>query len=110
MKKILAALVIVTATAVVSSSAFAWPIYYPPKNPPKQMNGHHNGHTGKLVVGCIMGSALGAIGTALRVSRAENRELTQQEAWTALSFCGLGSVLVASRPIAAQPQKVVAKY
>jgi hypothetical protein len=106
--RILAAAMIVAATAVASSPAYAWKKYVP-MHPPK----HHNGHpgtTGKLIVGCVMGSALGAIGTALRVSRTENRELTQQEAWTALSFCGLGSFLVASRPVAAQPQRVVARY
>jgi hypothetical protein len=107
-KKILAAAMIVAATAVASSNpAHAWKKYYPPKANPQP---HHSGSTGKIVVGCIMGSALGAIGSALRVSRTENRELTQDEAWTALSFCGLGSFALAVRPTQVQSQKVVARY
>jgi hypothetical protein len=68
---------------------------------------------GKAVVGCIMGSALGAITAAIRKgnalgnplrwrSQAEHEmivksgvekkfELTNEEAQTALAFCGLGS-------------------
>ena len=97
----------VAASAVVSSPAYAWKV--PMNHQPPPRVDHHNGHTEKLIVGCIMGSAAGAIFAALRAGRAENRELTQGEAWTALSFCGLGSFLVATRP-AAQPQRVVAKY
>ena len=103
---VLAVALSVAASAVVSSPAYAWKV--PMTQPPPRVD-HHNGHTGKLVVGCIMGSAAGAIFAALRVSRTENRELTQGEAWTALSLCGLGSFLVAARPVA-QPQRVVAKY
>ena len=103
--KIFAVAMIVAATAVASSPAHAWKKYYPPKSNPAAP---HSSSTGKLVVGCIMGSALGAIGTALRVSRAENRELTQNEAWTALSFCGLGSFTVASHRTQVQP--VVTRY
>jgi hypothetical protein len=111
MKSVFAAVALSVATlaVVISSPANATCKYYP--CPPKVVkhNGHHNGHAGKFVVGCIMGSALGAIGTAWRVSQAQNRELTQGEAWTALSFCGLGSFLVASQPVA-QPRTVAARY
>jgi hypothetical protein len=105
--RVLAAAVMIAASAAVASPAYALKV--PPiiKHPPKHH--HHNGIGGKLIVGCIFGSALGTIGTALRVSRTENRELTQGEALTAMSFCGLGS-FVAARHVAAQPQRVVARY
>jgi hypothetical protein len=70
-------------------------------------------NTGKMIVGCIMGSALGAISASVRKasalgnpprwrSQAEHErivasgyekqfELTSREAATALAFCGLGS-------------------
>ena len=69
---------------------------------------------GKAIVGCIMGSAFGAISAAIRKgnalgnplrwrSQAEHErivasgyekqfELTNDEAWTAVAFCGLGSL------------------
>jgi hypothetical protein len=86
-------------------------VYHPPAPPPKVHKSQPgSSSTGKIIVGCIMGSALGAIGSALRVSRTENRELTQEEAWTALSFCGLGAFALAVRPVQAKPQRVVARY
>ena len=109
--RIFAAAIIVAATAVASGPAYSTGVYPPhpaPKPPKVHTNGH--GHGGQLIVGCIMGSALGAIGSALRVSRTENRELTQEEAWTALSFCGLGAFALAVRPVQAKPQRVVARY
>jgi hypothetical protein len=106
--RVLAAAVMIAASAAVASPAYALKVHPPIiKHPPKHH--HHNGIGGKLIVGCIFGSALGTIGTALRVSRTENRELTQGEALTAMSFCGLGS-FVAARHVAAQPQRVVARY
>lgn len=72
---------------------------------------HHNGtHAGEFIVGCIGGSALGAIFSALRVGRLENRELTQQEALLAMSFCGLGSFALATRPVVVAPRPVVSRY
>jgi hypothetical protein len=105
--RVLAAAVMIAASAAVASPAYALKVHPIIKHPPKHH--HHNGIGGKLIVGCIFGSALGTIGTALRVSRTENRELTQGEALTAMSFCGLGS-FVAARHVAAQPQRVVARY
>lgn len=107
--RVLAAAVIIAASAVVANPAYATGVYPPiVKHPPKHH--HHNGHAGKLIVGCIFGSALGAIGSALRVSRSENRELTHAEAATAISFCGLGAFALHTRPVVAQPQRVVARY
>jgi hypothetical protein len=111
MKKRILASTIVAAIAVASSPAYSTGIYHPPAPPPKvHKSPPGSSTTGKFVVGCIMGSALGAIGSALRVSRTENRELTQEEAWTALSFCGLGAFALVTRPVQAKPQRVVAKY
>jgi hypothetical protein len=107
--RILAAAIVVAATAVASGPAYSTGVY--PAPPPKvHKSPPGSSSTGKLIVGCIMGSALGAIGSALRVSRTENRELTQEEAWTALSFCGLGAFALAVRPVQAKPQRVVARY
>jgi hypothetical protein len=109
--RIFAAAIFVAATTVASGPAYSTGVYHPPAPPPKvHKSPPGSSTTGKLFVGCIMGSALGAIGSALRVSRTENRELTQAEAWTALSFCGLGSFALVTRPVQAQPQRVVARY
>lgn len=103
----LAAAVIIAASAVVANPAYATGVHPPiVKHPPKHH--HHGGHAGKLIVGCIFGSALGTIGTALRVSRTENRELTQGEALTAMSFCGLGSFVAARHTMAPRAQVVTA--
>jgi hypothetical protein len=109
--RIFAAAIIVAATAVASAPAYSTGVYPQPAPPPKvHKSPPGSSTTGKIIVGCIMGSALGAIGSALRVSRTENRELTQEEAWTALSFCGLGAFALAARPVQAKPQRVVARY
>lgn len=108
--RIFAAAILVAATAVASGPAYSTGVYHPPAPPPKvHKSPPGSSSTGKIIVGCIMGS-LGAIGSALRVSRTENRELTQDEAWTALSFCGLGAFALAVRPVQAKPQRVVARY
>lgn len=104
----------VLTTAIVAAAMLAaTPAYATGKYPPppghhgKHFNGKGHGHAGKFIVGCVMGSALGAIGAAWRVSRTENRELTHAEAAAALSWCGLGSFAVV--PGRAQPP-VVTKY
>jgi hypothetical protein len=80
----------------------------------KESHSHHSGNQGKFVVACIMGSAVGAISAAARKatalgnppswrSQAEHEkivasgyekqfELTNDEAWTAVALCGLGSL------------------
>jgi hypothetical protein len=109
MRKRIIATMVIAAVAVASSPAYSTGVY--PAPPPKvHKSPPGSSSTGKIVVGCIMGSALGAIGSALRVGRTENRELTREEAWTALSFCGLGAFALVTRPVQAQPQRVVAKY
>jgi hypothetical protein len=110
MKKFsLAAIAVAVALALAPSVGQATGM---PKMVPHKSKVSGNGSSvGKYVVGCIFGSALATIGTALRVSRTENRQLTQDEAATAMSFCGLGAFALYTRPApAAAPTRVVARY
>jgi len=72
----------------------------PPKPPHVSPTGGKGGTgstsmtTGKIVVGCLFGSALGLIAASLAKGKAmndRNVELTQQEAWTIAMSCGLGT-------------------
>jgi hypothetical protein len=96
----------------------------------KEKHTFDGSNRGKLVVGCIMGSALGAITAAIRKgnalgnplrwrSQAEHEaivksgyekqfELTNAEAATAVSFCGAGSLMLHWQQQA--PAVVKAKY
>ncbi|HSL79924.1 MAG TPA: hypothetical protein VK877_09705, partial [Pseudolabrys sp.] len=98
----------------------------------KQQHTPRSSNQGKLVVGCIMGSAFGAITAAIRKgnalgnplrwrSQAEHEmivksgyekqfELTNNEAAIALSFCGLGSLALNWQKQQAAPAVVKAKY
>ena len=103
----------------------------PPQTPPSVSHGSGS-NAGPLIVGCIFGSALGAITASVRKasamgnpprwrSQAEHEkivasgyekqfELTNQEAATALALCGLGSFALHWEKKAPAPIVVRAKY
>ena len=108
--------------AALASSAFVVPSYatnpcvytggicHPPK-PPKVKHGGGSSATGKIVVGCIFGSALGLITAALAKGRILNDkkvELTHDEVWPIALTCGLATFpVIASFRQQPQTAKVV---
>ena len=83
--------------AALASSAFAAPSFAYPKVPViKKHSGGGGGSsaTGKIVVGCIFGSAFGLIVAALAKGRILNDkkvELTHAEVWPIALTCGLAT-------------------
>ena len=95
-------LVATALATALASSAFAAPSYaLVPYDPcaykickPVKRGGGGSSATGKIVVGCIFGSALGLITAALAKGRILNDkkvELTHAEVWPIALTCGLAA-------------------
>ena len=122
---VLAATIATSSLAAPASAFFYKPWYKHWYKPHKKVVPHEPkwGHTGKLVVGCIMGSAFGLItasivkGGGLKLMtqkefettpRDKSKDLTNEEAWFIASTCGLGALAI--RPAQAAPVVVKARY
>jgi hypothetical protein len=134
-KKIVAALAValptalaaalITGSATPASATGACFLYCPPPHSPPKKVSHHGGtRTGKLIVGCVMGSALGLIlassakgGGMKWMSQKEYEDLkvkvpnplTNEEAATIAFTCGLGAFPVMASWRQTQPQPVVVR-